>query len=140
MTVPAQYVHASADFERFLVDLRDVANLTTTNQAYTVAEGVLLAFRRRLDVNGVARFASVLPPVLRAIFVAEWDPDEPERSFDDDDDVMTKEVQSLRPLHNYASETSIRDVAVALRKHVDEPAFDRVLAGLPQGAERFWSA
>jgi len=86
----------------------------------------------------VARFAGALPPVLRAIFVAGWDPTEPERAFDDG--VMAEEVRSLRPLHNYASETSIHDVAFALRKNVDEAAFDRSLALLPAAAVRFWHA
>jgi uncharacterized protein (DUF2267 family) len=139
VTVPAQYVQASEDFMRFLVDVRDVAGLTTTNQAYTVAEGVLLTFRRRLDAAGVARFAGVLPPVLRAIFVAGWDPTQPQRAFDDHA-VMTEEVRSLRPLHNYASETSIHDVAVALRRNVDEVSFDDALALLSPGAVRFWHA
>ena len=137
MTVPAEYVEASADFRRFLIDLRDIASLTTTNQAYTVTQGVLLAFRRRLDVRGIARFANALPPVLRAIFIADWDPDEPLRSFGDES-AMVKEVQSLRAQHNFASATSIRDVAVALRKNVDEARFDRALADLPETAGRFW--
>lgn len=137
MTVPAQYIEASPDFRRFLLDLRDLAGLTTTNQAFTVAEGVLLAFRKRLDVVGVARFATVLPPVLRAIFVAHWDPHQPPSPFTDDA-TMTADVQSLRPLHNYASDTSIHDVATALRKHVDVEAFERVLEELPDGAVAFW--
>jgi uncharacterized protein (DUF2267 family) len=137
VTVPAQYVDASADFRTFLVDLRDIAGLTTTNQAFTVLEGVLLTFRRRLDVAGVAEFATVLPPVLRAIFVTGWDPSEPRREFGDEA-VMTREVQALRPRHNYASDSSIRDVAAALRGNVDEAELDRVLARLPEGARRFW--
>ena len=139
MTVPAQYVDASADFRKFLVDLRDIAGLTTTNQAFTVLEGVLLTFRRRLDVSGVAQFATVLPPVLRAIFVAHWDPTEPRREFGDEA-VMAREVQALRPRHNFASAASIRDVSAALRRNVDEAELDRVLACLPQGARRFWRA
>jgi uncharacterized protein (DUF2267 family) len=51
---------------------------------------------------------------------------------------MTKEVQALRAEHNFAPETAIRDVARALRRHVDEVAFERVLAGFPEGAAEFW--
>jgi hypothetical protein len=40
----------------------------------------------------------------------------------------------LRPLHNFAPETAVRDVAIALRRNIDETAFDRILATLPQGA------
>jgi uncharacterized protein (DUF2267 family) len=42
VTVPAQYVDASADFRKFLVELRDIAGLTTTNQAFTVLEEALM--------------------------------------------------------------------------------------------------
>lgn len=140
MTVPREYVEASERFGRFLEDLRDGAFLSTTNQAYTVAQGVLLAFRRRLDVREVALFANALPAVLRAIFVADWVPGPATGSFDDDEAEMTKEVQALRAQHNFAPETSLRDVARALRKHVVEEDFDRVLAALRPGAARFWRA
>ena len=51
---------------------------------------------------------------------------------------MTKEVKSLRSAHNFSTETAIRDVARALRRHVDEEAFDLLLAKLPEGAIEFW--
>lgn len=67
------------------------------------------------------------------LFVADWDLDEPMRPFEDRDE-MTREVQSLRLQHNYAPDSSIRDVAKALRHNVDETALDRVLATLNEGA------
>jgi uncharacterized protein (DUF2267 family) len=138
MTVPAEYLEASPEFRAFLLDLRDIAGLSTTNQAFTVAEGVLLAFRHRLDTVQVARFADVLPPVLRAIFVTGWDPTAPPAPFGDGE-AQTRDVQALRPLHNYAGDTSMRDVARALRRHVDEPRFDRVLATFGPAAVAFWT-
>jgi len=51
---------------------------------------------------------------------------------------MTKEVQALCAEHNYAPETAIHDVAVALRRNVDQTAFERVLATLPRDAAEFW--
>ena len=137
MPVPSEYQRATVDFYQFLTDARDAAGLTTTNQAYTMAQGVLQAFRRRLQVSEAIRFLSVLPVGLRALFVADWDIDEPRQSFEDHS-VITKEVQSLRPLHNFAPETAVRDVAIALRRNIDETAFDRILATLPQGAMQFW--
>ena len=137
MPVPSEYQRATDDFYTLLVDARDAASLTTTNQAYTMVQGVLQVFRRRLEVNEAIRFVSVLPVGLRALFVADWDVDEPKRQFEDRA-VMTKEVQALRAEHNFAPETAIRDVATALRRNLDEAAFDRVLATLPQGATQFW--
>ena len=137
MPVPSEYQRATVDFYQFLTDARDAAGLTTTNQAYTMAQGVLQAFRRRLEVSEAIGFLSVLPVGLRALFVADWDIDEPKRPFDDRA-IITKEVQSLRPLHNYAPETAVLDVAFALRRNLDETALDRILATLPQGAMQFW--
>ena len=102
-----------------------------------MAQGVIHAFRRRLEVSEAIRFLSVLPVGLRALFVADWDIDEPKPPFEDRA-VMTKEAQSLRLLHNFAPETAIRDVAIAVRRNLDETALDRILATLPQGAMQFW--
>ncbi|MNY37206.1 hypothetical protein D3C86_1717510 [compost metagenome] len=100
---------------------------------------MLQAFRRRLDVEDAILFADVLPPVLRAIFVAEWDLEEPRSPFSGRT-AMTREVQSLRGDHNISPETAIADVAAALRKNIDEAKLDRVLARLPAGATDFWRA
>ncbi|MBI3531494.1 MAG: DUF2267 domain-containing protein [Burkholderiales bacterium] len=137
MPIPSEYQRASLDFDKFMVDARDMAGLATTNMAWNMVVGVLHTFRRRLDVNDAIRFAHVLPPVLRAIFVADWDTDEPPLPFGDRA-TMTREVQSLRVAHNFAPDTAIHDVAMALRRHVNEEDFDRMLAGLPQGAVDFW--
>ena len=137
MPVPRQYQLASLEFSQFLSDARDAAGLTSTNAAYTMVQGVLHTFRRRLDIKEAILFASVLPAVLRALFVADWNLEEPKRSFEDRAS-MTKEVQALRPNHNYSPDSAIHDVATALRKHVDEEILDRVLAQLPDGAAQFW--
>jgi uncharacterized protein (DUF2267 family) len=137
MPVPPEYQRTSQDFYKFLLNARELSGLATTHQVYTMVQGVLQVFRRRLDMKDAILFASVLPPVLRAIFVADWDTNEPKRPFEDRA-VMTKEVQALRADHNFAPETSIRDVAIALRQNMDEGALDRVLARLPEGAVQFW--
>ncbi len=122
-----------------MLDARDISGLATTHQTYTMVQGVFQAFRRRLDVRDALLFANVLPPVLRALFVADWNLDEPRRPFEDRA-VMTREVQSLRPDHNLAPASSIRDVAAALRKNIDQAELDRVLARLPAGAREYWQA
>lgn len=137
MTVPMDLQYASRDFEAFLADAREISGLTTRNQTYTMVQGVFQTFRRRLEMKQAIAFANVLPPILRAIFVADWDVDEPKRPFGSRES-MTREVQSLRGNHNFAPDSAIRDVAAALRQHVDEVAFDRVLATLPEGAADFW--
>lgn len=137
MPVPVEYKRASMDFEQFMLDARDISGLATTHQTYTMVQGVFQAFRRRLDVQEAIRFANVLPPVLRALFVADWDLDEPRRPFADRA-TMTREVQALRPDHNFAPDSSIGSVAAALRRNIDLVALDRVLTELPPGALAFW--
>lgn len=137
MTIPMEYRTAVEDFEAFLKDARGESGLATRNQVYTMVQGVFQAFRGRLDIRDAIRFANMLPPLLRALFVDDWDVDEPRRSFGSRE-AMTREVQALRLDHNFAPDSAIRDVAVALRKRVDETALDRLLAMLPEGAQAFW--
>lgn len=94
-------------------------------------------FRLRLDVKDAIRFLNVLPVGARALFAADWDVDEPKRSFEHRA-IMTKEAQALRAEHNYATETAIRDAAIALRCNLDQVSLDRVLARLPLGATQCW--
>lgn len=137
MPVPAEYERASTKFYEYLVDARDTAGLWSTHVAYTMTQGVFQVFRRRLSTNDAIAFANVLPICLRALFVTDWNPDEERKAFEDRE-TMTKEVKSLRAEHNFATDTAIRDVAQALRRHVDEKAFDQLLAQLPEGAIDFW--
>ncbi|RTM01154.1 DUF2267 domain-containing protein [Ancylobacter aquaticus] len=139
MPIPMELQHASDDFERFLADARDGSGLATRNQTYTMVEGVLRSFRRRLAVQQALDFADVLPPLLRAIFVSHWDIAEPVLPFADRA-TLTREVQALRQHHNFAPDTCLVEVARALRRQVDAEAFDRVLATLPDGAVDFWRA
>ena len=137
MPIPIEYQRATDHFYNFLADAKGKSGLGSTHQTYTMVQGVLQVFRRRLDIKDAIHFAGVLPPVLRAIFVADWDTNESLRPFEDRS-VMTKEVRSLREDHNFAPETAIRDVAYALRRNMDENELDHVLAGLPEGAVQFW--
>ncbi|MEM9543581.1 MAG: DUF2267 domain-containing protein [Cyanobacteria bacterium P01_E01_bin.42] len=138
MPVPSEYAHASDRFYKYLVDARDTAGLWSTHVTYTMTQGVFQTFRRRLSTKDAISFANVLPIGLRALFVTDWDTEEPIKPFADRE-TMTREVKLLRAEHNFSTETAIRDVAIALRRHVDEEAFDRLLATLPEGAIEFWS-
>ena len=67
--MPSEYQRATDDFYKFLEDARDVAGFTTTNQAYTMAQGVLQVFRRRLEVSEAIRFLSVAKGRIAEIYV-----------------------------------------------------------------------
>jgi uncharacterized protein (DUF2267 family) len=132
-----EYQHASENFERFLRLVIERTGLTTRNQAYTTAQGVLLTFRRRLDIHDAIRFAGALPPVLRAMFVADWDTREAPRDFGSRATLL-EEVKSLRRDHNFSPGSAIGDVAHALRDCVGAVEFEHALATLPADAADFW--
>lgn len=138
MPVPAEYERASAKFYDYLVDARDTADLWSTHVTYTMTQGVFQVFRRRLSTQDAIAFANILPICLRALFVTDWNIDEEKKPFESRE-VMTREVKLLRENHNFSTETAIRDVAKALRRHVDEKTFDKLLAQLPKGAVEFWT-
>jgi len=139
MPVPAEYQRASDQFYDYLVDARDTAGFWSTHVTYTMTQGVFQVFRRRLSTKDAIAFANILPICLRALFVSDWDVDEEKKLFTSLEE-MTEEVKLLRKDHNFSTETAIKDVAKALRRQVDEEAFDNLLGQLPEGAMEFWQS
>jgi len=139
MPVPAEYQRASDQFYDYLLDARDTAGFWSTHVTYTMTQGVFQVFRRRLSTKDAIAFANILPICLRALFVSDWDVDEEKKLFTSLEE-MTEEVKLLRKDHNFSTETAIKDVAKALRRQVDEEAFDNLLAQLPEGAMEFWQS
>lgn len=137
MPMPMEYRQASVDFDAFMEDLKDISMLRTSHQAYTMLQAVFQVFRRRLTIDQAIAFAAVLPPVLRAIFVSDWDTGEDRRSFGSEGEMLA-EVRALRHNHNLSTDSAIKDVAAALHRHVEPATFDRALSLLPQGARDFW--
>lgn len=139
MPMPQEYFAASRDFDAFMADARRALGHGSHHQTYTSVQAVLTVFRRRLSISDALRFADVLPPVLRAIFISDWNPAEPVRAFGPRDE-MEAEVRAFRQHHNFAPDGAIRIVAGVLRGHVNARDFDRVLASLPPGARDYWAA
>ncbi|MEO1268601.1 MAG: DUF2267 domain-containing protein [Myxococcota bacterium] len=138
MPMPAEYQRIRDHLYAFLVDAREELGLTSTHQSYTTSQGVFRVFRRRLTLKDAIRFSNLLPAGLRALFVSDWDVDEPRRAFGDRSH-MTREVKALRSEHNFSPDTAIGDVARALRKNVDEQKLDAFLQTLGDDAVQFWS-
>ncbi|WP_313901846.1 DUF2267 domain-containing protein [Methylobacterium sp. J-030] len=78
----------------------------------------------------------IVPALLRALFVADWDMDETVLPFGDRAS-LTRDVQTIRIDHNVAPEDAIAAVARALAHHVDRARFERVLAALPDAAQDY---
>lgn len=119
-------------------DFLQISMLATRHQAYAVTRAVLHVFRDHLTISDALMFAEVLPAVLRAIFVENWRPADSPPLFPDRQ-TLVQEVKANRRDHNLASESSIRDVAAALRRNVDNASLDRALSRLPAGAADYWA-
>lgn len=136
MPMPWSYRHATKDWLAILADLRDRTGLVSDNQAYTVLDGVLRAFRARLTPEQAIAFSQALPAVPRAILFQDWTP-APPLPFASRAD-LTAEVKALRKDHNWAPDNAMEAVAFALRRHTDPRDFERALAQMPAGARDFW--
>jgi uncharacterized protein (DUF2267 family) len=103
-----------------------------------MSRAVLHVFRSHLAIADAVVFAGVLPPVLRAIFVEDWDCNVPVTPFPDRA-ALHAEIMAIRPDHNTATETPMADVARALRMNVDPQRLEDVLQRLPAPARDFWA-
>jgi uncharacterized protein (DUF2267 family) len=137
MPMPWTYRHATKEWRAFLDDAKARLNLESDNMAYTAVDAVLQVFRRRLTAQQGLEFAGVLPSVLRAIFVMNWDVTQPPAPFYDRA-ALTKEVQAVRPHHNLTPDHAIEATAWALWRCVNTRDMERVLENLPNGASSFW--
>lgn len=137
MPMPWAYRHASKDWQAFLADAKEGLGLESDNMAYTAVQGVLIAFRSRLTPREVMAFADLLPAVLRALFVAGWNPETPPVPWGERA-ALEAEVRALRPHHNLTPPAPINPVARALRRALRQPDLDRVLAAIGPEARAFW--
>ena len=138
MPMPLEYSQASHDFDRFVEDARIALDHTTRHQTYQTIESVFRVFRRRLALPDAIAFAGALPPVLRAIFVADWNTEDPVRAFSDRA-AMTREVQQFRKNHDFSPDDAIAIIASILKRNVDPVAFGRTMSQLPEEARAFWA-
>lgn len=120
------------------METKEEADLGSTHMTYTMVQGVLQVFRRRISNDEAILFSGTLPVGLRALFVADWDPYELKRPFENRAE-MTREVKELRKNHNFAVNDSISIVAKIIRRYVDEEKFNAVLSKMSPDAQSFWS-
>jgi uncharacterized protein (DUF2267 family) len=137
MPMPWTYRQASREFRAFLDDAKARMDLASDNAAYTAVEAVLHVFRRRLTAQQGLDFASALPAVPRAIFVAGWRLAEPVPFGPRE--ALTREAKALRPHHNLTPDNAIEATAWALRRQLRPIDFARALEGLPAEAAAFWA-
>ena len=138
MPMPQEYFLASRDFDAFMEDVKRTSMLSSHHQTYTMVEAVLKVFRSHICLRDALKFADVLPPVLRAIFVSGWDIDSPITPFPDRAGLQ-REILAFRHNHNLSAPTAIEDVAAALWRSIDREDFEGALKDLPAEARAFWN-
>ncbi|MDJ0638384.1 MAG: DUF2267 domain-containing protein [Paracoccaceae bacterium] len=135
--MPWTYRHATREWRAFLDDVKERMSLSSDNNAYTAVDGVFQTFRRRLTAQQGLDFANVLPSVLRAIFVQNWDVTSPPVPFAERN-VLISEVKSLRKDHNLTPDNAIDATAWALWRCTNHRELERVLDTLPGPAKAYW--
>ncbi|MGL4237099.1 DUF2267 domain-containing protein [Tabrizicola sp.] len=137
MPMPWTYRHSSKEWRAILDDLKDRMDIISDNMAYTAMDGVLQVFRRRLTAQQGLDFASVLPAIPRAVFVAGWLVEDPPAAFATREE-LTREVKKVRQNHNLTPDNAIEATAWTLRRYINHADLERVLSLLPEGAMQFW--
>lgn len=137
MPMPWTYRHASKEWRAFLDDAKGRMSLESENMTYTAVDAVLQVFRRRLTAQQGLDFATVLPSVLRALFISGWDVTEPPVTFPERN-ALIDEVKRVRVNHNLTPDNAIEATAWAIRRCTNKRDFERVLTLLPNEAAAFW--
>lgn len=137
MPMPQEYFFASRDFEAFMEALKRISLLQTTHQCYTMIEAVFHALRSRMSPREALAFAAHLPPVLRAIFVSDWDVEAPLLPMAGRAGLQ-REILAFRHNHNLSTPSAVEDVGAALRETMDGTEFARLLETMPSELARFW--
>lgn len=140
MPYPQEYQIATIQFQDFLVDVKKNCDFGSSHMAYTLAQGVLQAFRRRLSLEDGIHFSNLLPVGLRALFVADWDLTEPRKSFQTSKTDLIEEFQSLRKEHNFTFlvDRSALYVYQALIKQINKDLLEQFIKNQPDGIVEFW--
>ncbi|WP_255553626.1 DUF2267 domain-containing protein [Maritimibacter sp. DP1N21-5] len=134
--MPWSYRHATKDWQAFLSDAKEEFAFASDNSTYTAVQGVLWTFRDRLSPEEVAAFCQPLPAVLRALFLQGWTA-APAKPWTDRA-ALEEEARLVRVDHNLTPPAPISLVARALRRHVRQVDFDRVLERIGPEARAFW--
>lgn len=137
MPMPWTYRQSTREWRAFLEDVKEQMGLESDNNAYTAVDGVFQTFRRRLTAQEGLDFASILPAVLRAIFVHNWDVTTAPAPFGSRDELVA-EVKALRNNHNLTPDNAIEATAWAVWRCTNHRELKRVLAKLPEPAREFW--
>ena len=138
MTMPPEIAQASTQFMELLGALKQRASLQTHNQCYAMLRAVLHGFRGYMTVTQAIAFAGGLPPVVRAIFLADWRPDEaPPPPPPSRQEFAAAVVKRLAP-HHIPPDSIVSDVFAVLAYRADPARTAEAIDMLPAGLKQLW--
>ena len=133
MPMPHEITQASKQFMELLGALKERALLQTHNQCYAMLRAVLHEFRCYMTVDQAIAFAGALPPVTRAIFVADWRPADKPPPPPSPPEFTDAVVKRLAP-HHIPPDSIVGDVFAVLAARMAAGAIDP----LPAGLKKLW--
>ena len=137
MPMPFTYRHATDEFRDFLAKLRQETLIASDNVLYTGTEAVLHSFRARLTVQQAVDFANLLPAVLRAIFVQDWNTAKARQPWPDRQ-TLRAEMLALRRDHNVCPQGLLEALLTAIPATMRRLDLDRLLESIGPEATDFW--
>ena len=137
MTIPPEITQASTQFMELLGALKERASLQTHTQCYAILRAVLHEFRGYMTTAQAIAFAGGLPPVVRAIFVADWRPDEAPPPPLAPREFTAAVVKRLSP-HHVPPDSIVSDVFALLASRADPARTAVAVDNLPAGLQRLW--
>ena len=81
----------------------------------------------------------LVPPLLRALFLEGWQPDEHVEGFPEGA-ARDAEIRGLRPKHNFSPDGAAPIVTATMRRHLGDAALESALNGLADEAKAFWAS
>ena len=136
MPMPYSYRHASEEWSALLKNLREETLIASENVLYTCIQAVLISFRARLSVQQALDFADLLPAVLRAVFVSDWQVAWP-LPWSGREEIRA-EMRALRPDHNFCPPELLEHLLRAIPATTRQMDLERVLDRIGPEARAFW--
>jgi uncharacterized protein (DUF2267 family) len=136
MTQPSEIMHASKQFQEWLMALKARAMLETHNQSYAYMRGVLHGLRQYMETDQVLAFADALPPLPRGLFIEGWRPDTAQSLASEQ--ALADEVYRSLTAHHNPPKRIVRDVLVVLAEKLDTHRAKAIYAQLPKVLQPLW--
>ncbi len=132
--------HAGQEVYEWLNEINKATGWKNTTAAYAALRATLRLLRDNLTLEGSAKLATKLPPLIRGIFYENWHPvDQPlrERAIED----FLQNLSQLLEDYNHSEldpELAATSVFKTLMKKVDKGEAHKIYSQLPKGIKKIF--